>query len=81
MIVQNNVYVSFPITNIEKSKFVMNKCIEILRKKGIHKYRVFVLDCNEDALKFWRRLGFEEQVYNYRTFQMNTAAGKPDDTS
>lgn len=26
VIVQNNVYVSFPITNIEKSKFLMNKC-------------------------------------------------------
>ncbi len=57
---------------------LVNKCIEILRTKRINKYRVFVLDSNEEALEFWKHLGFEEQVYNYRTFQMNTAAQKSD---
>jgi len=59
---------------------LVNKCMEILRKQGINKYRVFVMDSNEEALEFWKHLGFEEQIYNYRTFQMNTAAEKHDST-
>ena len=57
---------------------LVNKCIEIIRAGGVHKYRIFVLDSNEGALKFWKQLGFKEQIYNYRTFQMNTVIPKTD---
>ena len=57
---------------------LVNKCIEIIRARGVYKYRIFVLDSNEEALKFWKHLGFKEQIYNYRTFQMNTVIPKTD---
>ena len=50
---------------------LVNKCIENLLKKGITKYRVFVMDSNKEAIDFWKHIGFEEQIYDYRTFQMN----------
>ena len=52
---------------------LVNECIKVLRKKGINKCRVFVLDSNPEAIKFWRHIGFEEQVYDYRTLQKDTA--------
>ena len=57
---------------------LVNKCIAILRGEGIYKYRVFVLDSNIGAIEFWKQLGFEEQIYNYRTFQRNLALHKAD---
>ena len=50
---------------------LVNKCLKILQEKDITKYRVFVSDNNQEAIKFWKHIGFEEQIYDYRTFQMN----------
>ena len=50
---------------------LVEKCIECLRAQGINKFRVFVLDSNREALEFWEHMGFEEQIYDYRTFQKN----------
>jgi ribosomal protein S18 acetylase RimI-like enzyme len=50
---------------------LVNKCINELQKQGIKKFRVFVLDSNPDAIEFWKHMGFEEQVYDYRTLQKN----------
>ena len=47
------------------------RCLKILQEKGITKFRVFVLDSNQEAIHFWKRIGFEEQIYNYRTLQIN----------
>jgi ribosomal protein S18 acetylase RimI-like enzyme len=47
-----------------------------LRQKGIREYRVFVVDSNQEAISFWKHIGFEEQVYDYRTLQMNAAVFK-----
>ena len=54
------------------AKALINKCTENLQKNGIpyDQVRVFVLDTNKAALEFWKHNGFEEQVYDYRTFQM-----------
>ena len=54
------------------AKALINKCMENLQKNGItnDKVRIFVLDTNKAALEFWKHNGFEEQVYDYRTFQM-----------
>jgi hypothetical protein len=43
-----------------------------LQKAGItkDKVRVFVLDTNKNALAFWKHNGFEEQTYDYRTFEL-----------
>ena len=54
------------------AKELVNKCIKNLQEKGIKKYRVFVLDSNKEAMDFWKHIGFEEQIYDYRTFQMKT---------
>ena len=51
---------------------LINKCLEQLQKIGIRKYRVFVQDSNKEAINFWKHIGFDEQVYDYRTFQMNS---------
>ncbi len=51
---------------------LINKCLEQLQKIGISKYRVFVQDSNKEAMKFWKHIGFEERIYDYRTFQMNS---------
>jgi putative acetyltransferase len=50
---------------------LVERCILELKKEGINKYRVFVLDSNPAAIEFWKHLGFEEQVYDYRTLQKN----------
>jgi ribosomal protein S18 acetylase RimI-like enzyme len=52
------------------AKGLVNKCIENLKNQGIKQYRVFVLDSNQEAMKFWKHIGFEDQIYDYRTFQM-----------
>ena len=54
------------------AKALINKCTENLQKNGIpyDQVRVFVLDTNKAALEFWKHNGFEEQAYDYRTFQM-----------
>jgi len=44
--------------------------------KRYKQYRVFVLDSNKEAIDFWEYIGFEEQIYDYRTFQMNTTTYK-----
>jgi putative acetyltransferase len=54
------------------AKELIDKCLNNLQGKGIKKYRVFVSDNNKEAITFWKHIGFEEQTYDYRTFQMNT---------
>jgi N-acetylglutamate synthase len=51
------------------AKELVDKCMAFLLSQGIKKFRVFVLDSNPQALKFWEHMGFEEQIYDYRTFQ------------
>jgi N-acetylglutamate synthase len=53
------------------AKELVDKCLDILRKKGMRQTRLFVLDSNKEALKFWKHIGFEEKVYDYRTYQKN----------
>ena len=48
---------------------LVENCVENLRNEGIKKIRVFVLDNNRAALKFWKNLGFSEQIYDYRTLE------------
>lgn len=47
------------------------RCLELLQEKGIKQVRLFVLDSNTEALRFWKYIGFEERIYNYRTFQLS----------
>jgi ribosomal protein S18 acetylase RimI-like enzyme len=51
---------------------LISKSVEALQKNGIpyDQVRGFVLDTNKAALEFWKHNGFEEQIYDYRTFQM-----------
>jgi N-acetylglutamate synthase len=51
------------------AKTLVEKCIGILRKEGIKQFRLFVLDSNKQAMDFWKRLGFTEDAYDYRTFR------------
>ena len=51
------------------AKEMVDRCMEALKKDGIRKFRVFVLDNNPEALNFWKHIGFEEQIYDYRTLQ------------
>lgn len=48
---------------------LIENCVENLRKEGIKKIRVFVLDNNRATLEFWKNLGFNEQIYDYRTLE------------
>ncbi len=48
---------------------LVDRCMQNLRKEGIEKITVFVLDSNKAALGFWKHLGFDEQVYDYRTLK------------
>ncbi len=47
-------------------------CLARLREEGITKVRCFVRDDNANALAFWRRVGFMEQAYDYRTMEFST---------
>ncbi|MFA5308712.1 MAG: GNAT family N-acetyltransferase [Dehalococcoidales bacterium] len=51
---------------------LVDRCINGLKEQVINKYRVFVLDSNPAAIAFWKHIGFEEQVYDYRTLQKNS---------
>lgn len=53
------------------AKELIKICLKNLKKQGIKKVRVFVLDANKSAIEFWKHIGFEEQIYDYRTFKMN----------
>jgi len=53
---------------------LIDRCLSNLRETGIQRYRVFVMDRNQEAIKFWKHIGFVEQVYDYRTFQLNINA-------
>ena len=48
---------------------LVDMCTEKLKEAGITRYRVFALDSNPEAIKFWKHIGFEEQVYDYKTLQ------------
>ena len=60
------------------AKALINKCLEKLLQAGItsDKVRVFVLDTNKPALEFWKQLGFVEQIYDYRTFELKNPSVK-----
>ena len=57
---------------------LISKCLKNLQKAGItkDKVRVFVLDTNKNALAFWKHNGFEEQTYDYRTFELKIPTAK-----
>jgi N-acetylglutamate synthase len=55
--------------NLGIAKAMVEKCIGILRKEGIKQFRLFVLDSNKEAQEFWKRMGFTEDAYDYRTFR------------
>jgi putative acetyltransferase len=57
---------------------LISKCLKNLQKAGItkDKVRVFVLDTNKNALAFWKHNGFEEQTYDYRTFELKNPTAK-----
>jgi len=48
---------------------LVEECVQNLSKEGIKKIRIFVLDSNNVTLGFWKKLGFDEQVYDYRTLE------------
>ena len=48
---------------------LIDMCTEKLKEAGITRHRVFVLDSNPGGIEFWKHIGFEEQVYDYRTLQ------------
>jgi putative acetyltransferase len=54
------------------AKELVDKCVKTLAEQSISKIRVFVLDSNTEALKFWAHMGFEEQAYDYRTLQKDS---------
>ena len=49
---------------------LVEKCVKNLQKEGIRKIRVFVLDSNTAGLRFWQHMGFDEQIYDYRTLAL-----------
>ena len=60
------------------AKKLINKSLDNLQKAGItkDKVRVFVLDTNKPALKFWKHNGFTELIYDYRTFELKNPTTK-----
>jgi ribosomal protein S18 acetylase RimI-like enzyme len=40
-----------------------------LKRQGIKKCNVFVMDYNKFGLDFWKKINFKELVYDYRTLQ------------
>lgn len=48
-------------------RVMVSVCLKNLAKVGISKVRVFVMDTNPDAIAFWKRIGFSERKYDYRT--------------
>jgi len=60
------------------AKKLINKSLDNLQKAGItkDKVRVFVLDTNKPALKFWKHNGFIEQIYDYLTFELKNPTTK-----
>ncbi len=48
---------------------MVKACLEKLRKEGIDKVRVFVLDDNPAAIRYWKHLGFIARNYDYRTLE------------
>ena len=60
------------------AKKLINNSLDNLQKAGItkDKVRVFVLDTNKPALKFWKHNGFIEQIYDYLTFELKNPTTK-----
>lgn len=52
-------------------KIMVDVCLKNLAREGITKVRVFVFDGNTDAIAFWKRIGFSEREYDYRTLELN----------
>ena len=48
-------------------RVMVSVCLKNLAKVGISKVRVLVMDTNQDAITFWKRIGFSEREYDYRT--------------
>lgn len=40
-------------------KQLTQKCLEALGKQGIKKCHIFVISDNEDAIRFWKKIGWE----------------------
>jgi putative acetyltransferase len=51
------------------AKEMVDRCFEAVKKEGIRKFRLAVMNNNTEGLKFWKHIGFEEQVYDYRTLE------------
>ncbi len=53
------------------AKMLYNKSLEELRKQGIWKCNLYVLDSNPDALAFWRHNGWNELENDFKMLQRN----------
>ena len=43
-------------------KGLVDRCLFNLMRSGIHKWHLFVLEDNQDAIAFWNRLGWAKRV-------------------
>jgi ribosomal protein S18 acetylase RimI-like enzyme len=43
-------------------KALVARCLYNLMRIGIHKWHLFVLEDNRDAIAFWKKLGWAERV-------------------
>lgn len=62
--------------NLGIAQKLVSIAIDELKKQKIFKVKLYVLDENPKALTYWKHLGWEEEIYDYRTFNLNLNQSK-----
>ena len=55
-------------------KGLVDRCLFNLMRSGIHKWHLFVLEDNQDAIAFWKKLGWAKRM-ELATMSQNQANG------
>ncbi len=58
------------------AKALYTKTLDELRKQGIWKCNLYVLNTNENAYTFWKHNGWNELEYNFKMLQINMKQNK-----
>jgi ribosomal protein S18 acetylase RimI-like enzyme len=53
------------------AKALYQRCCEELKKQGIWKCNLYVLDSNPAALEFWKHNGWQVLEYDFKMLQKN----------
>jgi len=58
----NIFFADTPNPHLETGKYLVQKTLDRLRQIGIHRCRIFIPGHDDNALKFWNSLGWQENL-------------------